>query len=194
MTRYRVRLVLEFEDRPSPADGGDGSARYVELDPVGDPALAGAGALSAVLEEEAAFRLLGHLSSELERGLELEGAPASVDQVFDAVAAAGARFAVEPGHAFECWAERPGGSCREGCSCRCHAVDAAGGVVDPDARCESPLEAYCERAGVFVVELAESGNRIAVCSPCGERLWAEGSASEPLEGTGPAVFAEAVSS
>ena len=141
--KYRVRLVLEFEDAPSPAEGGDGSARFVELDPVGDPALAGAGALSAVLEEEAAFRLLGHLSSELERGLELE--TGSLAGLAGRTDVDGSRFGLGA------------------------------------ARCESPLEAYCERDAVFVVHLLDGSGPVAVCSPCGERLWAEGVASEPDE-------------
>lgn len=30
--------------------------------------------------------------------------------------------ATELRHAYECWANRPGGVCRDGCSCECHAV------------------------------------------------------------------------
>lgn len=167
--KYRVRLVLEFEDRPSPADGGDGSARWVELDPTGDPAFAGAELLSAVLEEDAAFRVAGHLSRSLREAIVLEG---GCPNCGDASSVPCLRCELAGAH---------GGSCYH---------------VDPDARCESPVpsdpedEAYCPRAGVLVVELVESRSRIAVCSPCGEALWARGEASEPLEGTGAAVFAD----
>jgi hypothetical protein len=148
---YRVSLVLEFDD-----SAAAGEPRFVRVDPVGDPALAGTGPVSAVLVEDSAFRLFGHLSAALEVGLALEGVrvcPSCADTGSDPCL----RCSLYGTH---------GGPCYH---------------VDPDARCESP-----------VVELLESRSRIAVCSPCGERLWAEGSASEPLEGTGPAVYLPSV--
>jgi hypothetical protein len=163
---YRVSLVLEFDD-----SAAAGEPRFVRVDPVGDPALAGTGPVSAVLVEDSAFRLFGHLSAALEVGLALEGVrvcPSCADTGSDPCL----RCSLYGTH---------GGPCYH---------------VDPDARCESPVpadpedDAYCALPGSLVVELLES--RIAVCSPCGERLWAEGSASEPLEGTGPAVYLPSV--
>ena len=206
--RYRVRVVLEFEDRPSPVDGGDGSARWVELDPTGDPALAGAEVLSAVLGEEAAFRLAGHLSEAIVRGLELE--TGSLAGLAGRVDVDGSRFGIPP--AAPAVDVRPiadrGLGCESGLSSGCSGsavrlVEApgsgAGGLLyvceacasavesvalPPAAtRCQSPLEAYCSNAGVFRVRLLEpvTGDGVlVVCSPCGERLWAEGVAGEPF--------------
>jgi hypothetical protein len=132
---YRVSVVLEFDD-----SAAAGEPRFVRLDPVGDPAFAGAGPLSAVVEEEAAFRLVGRLSGALEEGLAFEVAAAAP---------------LSP-------------------------------PVPAGSLCQSPLEAYCGAEAVCRVSLlepaaAERGDSLVVCSPCGERLWAEGVAGEPWE-------------
>jgi hypothetical protein len=59
-------------------------------------------------------------------------------------------------------------------------------AVPAGERCQSPLEAYCGAEAVCRVSLlepaaAERGDSLVVCSPCGERLWAEGVAGEPWE-------------
>jgi hypothetical protein len=57
--------------------------------------------------------------------------------------------------------------------------------VPAGSLCQSPLEAYCGAEAVCRVSLIEPVGvdqaDLLVCSPCGERLWAEGSAGEPWE-------------
>jgi hypothetical protein len=147
---YRVRIVLEA----AAADGSGFEALDLEA-PFGP--FDGAGATVALLPSaEAGLRVAGHLSEALEAALSYEGGRAA------AAAAAVDPRPVVPGPVGHSIAPPPARELEPG--------------VDPDASCESPLEAYCGREALEVVELLESRSRIAVCSPCRQALAAEGSA------------------
>lgn len=158
---YRVRIVLEAldPDRARLDSVGESLALggYVELPLTGpDSPFGNVGDVEAAgLSEESAMRLVGHLSGSLEEGLSYESL-SPVDQ-----AAVG-------------WYADP---------------PALAPAVPSGERCQSPLEAYCGAEAVCRVTLLEPAGAgsagepadLLLCSPCGERLWAEGVSGEPWE-------------
>lgn len=155
---YRVRIVLEALD---PAGDPDGRG----LDHVG-PSLALGGYYELPLVgPDSPFDGAGAVEAE---GLPEAAALRLVGHLsgaleeglsFEAVAAAQERFAAA-------------------------AVPLAP-AVPAGERCQSPLEAYCGAEAVCRVTLlepvGEGSGDLLLCSPCGERLWAEGSSGEPWE-------------